>query len=142
MIADPGEARRDLDELKRILRVDGGVDPDDGLWLRLAEIDIAVDGLEATVARTSTADVRSSIMAIGCMQLTTRIASLAVDILGYYALPDEPVGINEPPVAGEALQAIRSKHLQRLAVDETRLMSLRDELAAFLLRLRPDEEEN
>lgn len=141
MIDSPDTARGDLAELERILCVDAGIANDDPLWLRVAEIRIAIDGLEGTISRTSTEEVRASISAIGCAQLERRIADLAVDVLGYYALPAEPRGANEPPVGGISLQALRSKHLERLAADETRLLALRDHLAQFLLKLRPNEEE-
>jgi len=115
--------------------------PDDELNLRTADIEIELTGLEVTAQRTLPDSVRWNAIALGCAHIDRRIAELVMEILAYYSLPAEPRGANEPTVGPAHARTLRSKYLKRLAGNEARLMQLRDELAAFLLKLNPHDDE-
>lgn len=140
MSAEIDHSRAALRELQSLLHMDE-IAPDDELNLRTADIEIDLAGLEVTAQRTPPDSVRWNAIVLGCSHMDRRIAELVMEILAYYSLPAEPEGANEPAVGPAHARRLRSKYLKRLAGDEARLTQLRDELAAFLLKLNPHDGE-
>lgn len=138
MMRDPQAARLALDELRHYLQVvclDSQRAADDEWLMRLADIDIALQSIEAIDAVTCRDQVRWNGVALRSIEIGRDIAGLIVDVLDWYAIAADPPGSNEPPIGGEAAGRLRSRYLEQLAIDETHLLGLRDELAAFLLEL-------
>lgn len=129
MIDDPAAARQALRELESLLALEPG---DHALSLRLADIDILLGSVEAiaAVAAPGSADARA--VTLKSIEIGTEIARLIVDVLGWYVLPEERAGSNEPPLGRPHLRRL---FIEQLAVDEARLMQLRDDLASLLLSL-------
>jgi hypothetical protein len=138
--AEIDQSRAALLELQSLLHMDA-IAPDDELNLRTADIEIELAGLEATSQRTPPDSVRWNAIVLGCSHIDRRIAELVMEILAYYSLPAEAEGSNEPVVGPSHARTLRSRYLKRLAGDEARLMQLRDELAAFLLKLNSHDDE-
>ncbi len=122
-----------LHELLLILCERGAPDEDDALSLRLAELRIARSAL--TVTRQRNKQTGAEVATLAAAELGSQIAWLAHDILGYYAMPHEPTGTNEPPVGTATDRRLRSLFLEGLQQDETRILRLKDDLANFLARI-------
>ena len=131
MIEDPARARAAFDRLGYLLEAGGDMTSDDAISLRLAHIDIQLRGLEVTAQRTDVHSIYWRGVRLKCIEIGQQISALALDILAWYSLPAEREGTNEPPIG----PSLRSDYLEQLAVDECRLMELRDGLATFLLAM-------
>lgn len=136
MIDEPEAARAALESLKKMLKVDGELEPDDDLWLRLSDVEISLRGVEATAALTERDSVRWNLVVLKSMEVGGQLAHLVNDLLAWYAIPADPAGSNEPAVGGDSARRLRSLYLDQLAVDEVYVMQLRDQLAAFLPTLQ------
>lgn len=133
MISDPITARAAFNELLEMLRINTRLETDDDLMIRLADIDITLQSIEAVAEITIPASARWNGVVLKSIEIGTDITRLAVDLLSWYALPAERSGSNEPPVGTVYAQRLRSRYLEQLAVDEAFMMKLRDKLAAFVL---------
>lgn len=122
--------RADLAELAAMLDIHAATD-DDELYRRWAELDIGLTALETT-ARRADIQFRHAVVQLKTLEIRQAMAQLAIDLLGWYALPDEPAGANEPPVGGDHTRLLKSRHFECLVMDEARSMDLKDRLARFL----------
>ncbi|XOV88599.1 MAG: hypothetical protein ACFHX7_01675 [Pseudomonadota bacterium] len=129
----PAQFDAALDELLLILRARGLPDLEDTLRLRLAELQIAREAMAVTSQRNRQAG--GAITAVVAAGLTTQIAWLAQDILGYYATPLEHPGSNEPPIGTSTDRRLRQLFQAALDQDEQQVMQMKDDLADFLSRM-------
>lgn len=134
-MVSPQDARRAYVELGTILAIDEVLCEDDPLWLRFADIGIELDALEVTESRKAPADPDWHMVTIKSTSILQQVATLAIEVLGYYALPDEPDGTNEPAPGNLYAPLLASNYLKVMASDEVEVMRLRDTLADFLLKL-------
>lgn len=134
-MTEPREARKALDDLDALLKEEWSMDDDDAIALRMADIDIELTALEQTADRTDRDDIRWKAVILKSAELGERIAAIGMDILGWYALPDDRPGENELPVGPVSGARERSAFLAQLAADHILLMRLRDELAMWLAAL-------
>ena len=83
-------------------------------------------------------DVAAVILDILCTKLRRDVCALAVEALGYYALPmpSERPGDNEAPLGGAYARSLRQGMLARLFESEQALDAQRDHLALRLLKAR------
>lgn len=130
------DIRAAYNELREAVGVDASIDAEDDLWLRLSEVDIELKAAEVTLARSDDEPVRQT-AALKLHDIDGRLAELARDVLGYYALVAEPEGANEPPVGGEPVRRLRSRFLAARLDDEIEVIDIRDRLAAWLERHGP-----
>ena len=131
-MTDIANTRSLLGEFSQLLGVDETIDEEDPLWLQLAEIDIELTAAEVSEQRTDVHDPVRDTVRLKLIELNERMMFLAQDILGYYALVDEPPGSNEPPVGGDRAKRLRSHFLESKIGDQLEVMRLRDGLIRFL----------
>jgi hypothetical protein len=134
-MVSPQDAGSAYVELGIILAIDEVLCEDDPLWLRFADIGIELDALEVTESRKTPADADWHTVTIKSRSILQQVTTLAVEVLGYYALPDEPAGTNEPVPGNRYAPLLASNYLKVMASDEVEVMRLRDTLADFLLKL-------
>ncbi|HIG43556.1 MAG: hypothetical protein ABGY96_29585 [bacterium] len=102
-------------------------DDTSSLSLQLAEIKIELDGVRVhhnEVDRETTVHLQQ----IHLSNMSTRLESLVLDALGYYALAEQPRGSNEPPIGPVYAQQL----LSRVRDKTINLMQLKDELHSHL----------
>lgn len=126
------QLHKTLTELETLLELNAAP-ADDDLVRRWASLDIRITALEVTEARADL-QFRNAVVKLTVEELNREIAQLVMDLLGWYALPDEPEGANEAPVGTDQARRLRSRYLAQLVTDETRRVALKDELAALLAR--------
>lgn len=129
-LIDTRDAQR---ELESILHLETGP-ADDPVRLRLAAISLELEALETTRTRL---DPRAAgpIVELKLADLRRRMAELALDVLGYYGLPEAGHGENEPPPGKVYARDLKSRHLDHLAHDELSLSQIKDALADYLVTL-------
>ncbi|MEX0941662.1 MAG: hypothetical protein WD002_03875 [Pseudomonadales bacterium] len=135
-MVSPQDVRLAYLELRNILAIDDLLTDQDPLWLRFAELGIELDALEITELRKTPMDPDWHIVTIKSHLILEQVATLAIDVLGYFALPDEPPGSNEPAIGNRYASLLASNYFNVIASDEVERMRLRDAVADFLLQLQ------
>lgn len=118
-------------ELKSTL-IDSGIDRNDPLFLRFAEIEIEASALLLAPPGATPDDIRVKLDEIARSSLEQRLSDVATDFLGWYLLPDETRGQNEAPIGPVHARKIRQQFHKRWIADSALHLQLRDEVADFL----------
>lgn len=139
----PGEVESAVMALRAVLRREPGLleqAHDDPLSLELTAIEIEAKSAALDHAGETPEEVREQLRHVIVAGLEARLLALGSALLGPWALPDEPVGTNEPSVVPTHLQAIRSQLHSLSLTDEMALVRSRDAIASWLHNHLDDKE--
>ena len=104
------------------------VGSDSSVTKKLSILSIELDALELQLPH-QTQEVAESLRQLHTARVVEKVFDVLQDILGYYALPDQPVGQNEP-IIGSALS---HQLKQQLGTETCDVYELKDQLHELLV---------